>query len=209
MVGKNALLASAVMAVAGFGFSSALHAQSQAHLGHVGESWNDTPDNVGLLPAAQMEAEVAEQHAGLAAGSDDLARVKAHIGHVMHALDPSSVDGGPGNGYGLIKAANGAARHVQMAGEADDATSSAATHSAHVHTSAMNVVSWAEAAMEMAQEVMSTDDLTTAQQLAGQIHEATQAMLNGVDANEDGRVGWQEGEGGLAQANQHFGLISG
>ena len=35
----------------------------------------------------------------------------------------------------------------------------------------------------------------------------TDAILNGTDANEDGRVGWQEGEGGLAQATTHMGLI--
>ena len=35
----------------------------------------------------------------------------------------------------------------------------------------------------------------------------TDAIVNGVDADGDGRVGWQEGEGGLAQATQHLGLL--
>lgn len=207
MVGSKTLVAIAITAIAGFGTVDAASAQSLAHIGHVGESWNDTPGNVGLLAAAQMEAEVAEQHAGLAAESDELARVKAHIGHVMHALDPESAEGGPGKGYGVIKAASGAARHIKMAGEADDATESAETHCVHVNAAAENVASWAEAALEMGQQVQATDDLAAAKELATQIHHATKAMLDGVDANGDGRVGWQEGEGGLAQASTHLGLI--
>jgi len=207
MDGSKALFAVAVTAMAGFGLASGAQAQSTAHIGHVAESWQDTPDGVGLLSAAQMEAEVAEQHAGLAAESEDLARIKAHIGHVMHALDPASVDGGPGHGYGVIKAASGAARHIEMAGEADDATEAAQAHSGHVNVAASNVASWAEAALEMGQQLQATDDLGTAQELAGQIHEATRAMLDGIDANGDGTIGWQEGEGGLAQATTHLGLI--
>lgn len=43
-----------------------ISAQSVAHrhIGHVADMWRDTPDQVGLLVAAQMEAEVAAQHAG-------------------------------------------------------------------------------------------------------------------------------------------------
>ena len=37
------------------------------HIGHVMDAWNDTPDGVGLLPAAVEEAGVAAQHASLAA----------------------------------------------------------------------------------------------------------------------------------------------
>ena len=186
-----------------------ISAQSAAHLGHVGESWGDTPENVGLLVAAQQEAEVAEAHAGYAAGSEDLARVKGHIGHVMHAIDPTSTEGGPGKGYGLIKAADGTVRHITMAGEADDASENAARHAPHVAQAATNASGWATQVMELAQAVQASNDLAEAQALAGQIHELTAAILNGVDANGDGRIGWQEGEGGIAQATQHFGFIGG
>ena len=77
--------------------------------------WRDTPDQVGLLVAAQMEAEVAAQHAGLAAGSGDLAGIQRHIVHVLHAIDPTTSERGPGKGYGLIRAASGAAQHIELA----------------------------------------------------------------------------------------------
>ena len=32
-------------------------------------------------------------------------------------------------------------------------------------------------------------------------------LYAGVDANEDGRVGWQAGEGGLQQAEMHMQLM--
>lgn len=196
-----------LVVLGGLASASPLIGQSQAHIGHVGEAWRDTPEGVGLLPAAQMEAEVAEAHAGYAASSDELARVKGHIGHVMHAIDPSSTEGGPGKGYGLVKAAKGAAAHIKMAGEADDATESATLHSNHVHTAASNVAMWAESIQELAAQVQASNDLATAKDLATQIHHMTQMILNGTDANEDGRIGWQEGEGGLAQAARHLELI--
>ena len=37
-------------------------------------------------------------------------------------------------------------------------------------------------------------------ELAGQLRE-------GVDANGDGQITWEEGEGGLAQAEQHMGFM--
>ena len=35
----------------------------------------------------------------------------------------------------------------------------------------------------------------------------TNNISNGLDANKDGTIGWQAGEGGLAQANQHMMLM--
>lgn len=38
-------------------------------------------------------------------------------------------------------------------------------------------------------------------------HVLTLTILNGTDANGDGTIGWQLGEGGLAQAEQHRGFM--
>lgn len=186
-----------------------ISAQSAAHrhIGHVADNWRDTPDQVGLLVAAQMEAEVAAQHAGLAAGSDDLAAIQRHITHVQHAIDPSTMERGPGNGYGLIRAASGAAQHIGLAAEAEDASNAVKTHATHVGTSARNVVTWAEAIMEKAAMVASATDMASAKAMAEEIAAMTQAILSGMDADENGRVGWQEGEGGLEQAATHLRLM--
>ncbi len=71
------------------------------HIGHVMTGWKDTPNKSGLLPTAIAEAKVAAQHAGFAASKPaTLAWIKTHIGHVLHAVDPSVEPKGPGLGYG-------------------------------------------------------------------------------------------------------------
>lgn len=176
------------------------------HIGHVAEEWGDTPDNMGLLEAAQAEAEVAAQHARLAAEAESLEDVKRHVVHVVHALN-AEAERGPGKGYGLVKAASGVARHIGMAGEADDASDAVKTHANHVKTSAENVVAWAEGILAKAEQVASADDLEAALALAGEIADMADAIVSGMDADEDGRIGWGEGEGGLAQAATHLRLM--
>ena len=125
--------------------------QSLAHMKHVIASWNDTPDQAGLLPTALEELEIAQQHAALAlAKPDDLASLKLHAGHVIHALDPSVEAKGPGRGYGVVKAASGAAKHIGFAAAAADASDGVKAHAVHVSASAENVVTWAADAVALA-----------------------------------------------------------
>ena len=177
------------------------------HIGHVADMFNGTPDNIGLLPAAQAEAEVAAQHAGLAAGSADLAGIQRHTTHVLHAIDASTAERGPGKGYGLIRAASGCVQHIGMAGESDDASGAVKTHSTHVQTSCRNVVTWAEAIKEKAAAIATATDLASAKEMAQEIGRLTKAILAGTDADGNGRVSWGEGEGGLDQAATHLRLM--
>ncbi len=202
----GAALAAAVLVSA---VPDSAEAQSAAHrhIGHVGDMFNGTPDNVGLLAAAQAEAEVAAQHAGLAAGSDDLAGIQRHIVHVLHAIDPSTSERGPGKGYGLARAAGGCAQHIGMAGGSDDASDAVKAHSNHVGTSCGNVAAWAESIAEKAAAVAAATDMAAAKALAEEIAAMTQAILSGTDADGNGRVAWGEGEGGLEQAATHLRLM--
>ena len=200
-----------VMAVTVFGaLPSAAVAQNPAlaHMGHVADEWRDTPENMGLLPTAVAEAAVAKRHAELAMSNpDDLASIQRHMAHVAHALDPNSVEGGPGKGYGLIKAAEGAAAHIGMAGESDQASQNIQTHSGHVKASATNAAMWGAMALEKAQAAMEASDLATAAELAGEVAAITVAIADGKDADADGSISWREGEGGLAQAARHLELM--
>ena len=54
-------------------------ALAHAHMGHVTDSWGDTPNEMGLLPTAIAEADIAVQHAGFAADQlDNLEWMKTH-----------------------------------------------------------------------------------------------------------------------------------
>jgi hypothetical protein len=178
---------------------------AHVHMGHVLTSWQDTPDQMGLLPTAQAEAEVAAQHAGFAASRpDDLDWMKLHAGHVVNAVDPSVEAQGPGLGYGVRQAAQGVAQHVRFAADSEDASDNVRLHAGHVEASAGNVVVWSEQVVELGQQVQAASSAAAAAPLVAEMQSLTQAILAGTDANGDGTVSWAESEGGLAQAAQHM-----
>lgn len=183
-------------------------AQAHAHIGHVATSWGDTPDHAGLLTTAEAEARIAMQHASLAAGSaGNIDAIKLHAGHVMHAIDPTTQDGGPGLGYGLIKAAKGARDHMGYAAASDDASDAVKLHAQHIDASLGDAIDWSEDALDLCDMIMATQDAGNAASLANDLVATMDSIVNGKDANGDGSISWQAGEGGLAQARLHLGLM--
>lgn len=181
---------------------------AHAHMGHVADGFRGTPESMGLLPTAVAEAEVAHQHATLAARDpSSLDAMQRHAAHVLHALDPSTVESGPGKGYGVIQAATGAARHIELAAGSEGASDGVKTHANHVATAAASALANAQEAVEVAEQIQEAETAEAAAELLTRLTALTDAIVNGVDADGDGRVGWQEGEGGLAQATQHMGLM--
>jgi hypothetical protein len=178
---------------------------AHTHMGHVLDSWQDTPDQRGFLPTAQAEAEIAAQHAALAnQRPDDLDWMKMHVVHVVNAIDPSVEPAGPGLGYGVRPAAEGMAKHIGLAAASDDASDNVKLHAEHVATSSENVVDWSAQIVELADEVDAAESATEAAPLVAKIETVAQAIQNGRDDNADGQVTWERNEGGLAQAAQHM-----
>lgn len=181
---------------------------AHTHMGHVADGFRGTPDGKGLLPTAVAEAATASQHAGLAARDpNNLQAMITHAGHVIHALDPSVVATGPGAGYGVKAAASGVARHIELAAGSEGASDNVKTHATHIATAANDVVTWTDQAVAIAKQIQAASDAETANELVHELMAKLEAITNGVDANGDGRTGWQEGEGGLAQATTHLGLM--
>ena len=159
-------------------------------------------------PAAMAEAEIAARHAGLAAADlTNLDGMKRHAGHVLHAVDPSVEESGPGLGYGVKAGAAGAARHVGLAAESEGATDNIKTHSNHVATSAQNTVARVDQIVELGKKIQEAESAEDAAPMVEELNALAGQLNAGLDANEDGRVGWQEGEGGLEQSNTHMGLM--
>lgn len=194
---------------AGSDLASAAENMSHAHMGHVSTAWNDTPDGMGLLPTAVAEAEIVGTHAGLAANQpDNLEWMKTHIGHVLNAVDPALEAKGPGLGYGVLKAADGAAKHINFAAESEDASDNVRTHAVHVTASLQNTVNRTNEIVAMGQKVLAA---TSADDAAGHVQQIVllaDQLLVGVDANGDGEITWQEGEGGLNAAAKHMGIMA-
>lgn len=181
---------------------------AHTHIGHVMTSFKDTPTQQGLLPAAMAEAKIAAQHAGLAAKApDNLDAMKLHAGHVIHAIDPTIELKGPGLGYGVKKATAGASQHVDFAAKSEGASANVKTHAGHVSASLGNVTKRADEMVALAQRIRAATSAAEAAPLVTQLNTLGGQLGAGVDANSDGQIGWQVGEGGLQQAEQHMGLM--
>ena len=178
------------------------------HIGHVVNSFNETPTLQGLLPAAIAEARIAVTHATLAGRQPtNLEYMKTHAGHVIHALDPKVIAMGPGLGYGVTKGAAGVATHIDLAAAAEGASPAVVMHSKHIATAARSVVVRAGAALVIAQKVMAATTPAEAAALVSQLTSAVEQLIAGIDLNGDGRVTWDQGEGGLQQAEEHVKLM--
>ena len=96
---------------------------AHVHVGHVVTAWVDTPGQRALFDVALAEAAIATEHAAYAVdGARDVAAVRLHLGHVLHAVDPVREPAGPGTGYGLAKAIGGCDDHLGFALEVRDAS---------------------------------------------------------------------------------------
>ncbi len=197
------------LAVALSGTAFAQQKESHVHMDHVLKAWNDTPDQKGFLETSQAEAVIAMLHIKLAvAKPGDLENIKLHAAHVIHILDPSVIAKGPGLGYGVKKAAAGMAAHIGFAAKAGDASDNVKLHAMHVSTSANNIVQWVDEAVALAQGVDRQSSAESALAEAKKLRGILDRIVEGFDANKDGATGWQEGEGGLAQAGQHMGFMT-
>ncbi len=176
------------------------------HIGHVMTAWKEVPTGQGFLPVAVGDAKIALVHAGYMQKATDLDAIKLHAGHVLNALDPTIEPKGPGS-FGVKRAAAGAMTHAQNAAKSEGASKGVLTHTEHVSASLENVGHWTDEAVATAQKIRAATSAAEAAPLITQLLTQLNTIANGVDANKDGTIGWQIGEGGLAQAQQHMGLM--
>ncbi|MES2177059.1 MAG: hypothetical protein V4550_04275 [Gemmatimonadota bacterium] len=178
------------------------------HIAHVMNAFGDTPNGQGLLPTATAEARIAMQHAALAGRQPtNLEYMKTHAGHVINAIDPTIEAAGPGLKYGLKKAAMGVATHIELAAAVPGASANALNHAKHVAMAARNTVSRADQLLALAQKVRASTSAEEAAALVTQMSALAEQIIIGVDANADGKISWEQGEGGLQQCDEHVRLL--
>lgn len=190
-----------------------LHAQepnpAHTHIEHVRSGFPATPDGSGLLTAALADAEVAARHARLAADDPTyLEGMRLHARHVLHAVDPSRIEEGPGSGFGVKRAAEEVARHIELAAAAEGASDPVVVHAEHVAAAARAVAARADEVAEAVTEIEEAYDYTEAGSAVGRLEELVGQLVEGADLTGDGSVGWGEGEGGLQHVEQHVGLLA-
>jgi Leucine-rich repeat (LRR) protein len=200
----------------------------QVHIGHVMTTWTDTPGRIGLLPAAIADAHVAEEQAHKTDLEGRINDFILYSGYTLNALDPTPENKAliekaytrlpvgadprlkvdiPGSGYGVKRAVAGALQHVQLAAKSDGASDNVKTHAMHVSTSLENVVKWTDEAIALAQKILVAKNVAEGQSLVTALEDTAVHIDNGFDANNDGQIGWEAGEGGLEQALMHMRLM--
>jgi hypothetical protein len=179
-------------------------------IGFIVNSAPDTPNKQALLALAMAEARTAAQHAQLASRQPtNVGYMKTHIDHVVNAVDPAIVGAGPGTGYGLKKAATGIIEHLEKAAAAREATGPQLAHAGHALASAQNVLERAQHIVELAERLQATSDPAVAAGIVSQVLSLADQLIAGADANGDGRITWEKGEGGLQQVDEHIKLLLG
>jgi hypothetical protein len=178
------------------------------HIGHVVNSFSDTPNKMGLLPVALAEARTAATHAALAQRTPtNLDMMKLHAGHVINAIDPTIMPMGPGLGYGVKKATLGVQTHIELAAKVPGASQNVILHAGHVSMSSKNTLERCDQAVSLAQRIQSATTADEAAKLLSQLVSVTSQLVAGADANGDGRITWEMNEGGLQQAADHMQLM--
>jgi hypothetical protein len=74
---------------------------------------------------------------------------------------------------------------------------------------ARNTVERADAVIAIAQKIIASTTAAEAAALVAQMASAADQLIAGSDANHDGRITWEKGEGGLQVADEHVKLMLG
>ena len=188
-------------------------AQDTAHA-HILQVVNPEAASVaelGFLRQAVGEAGTAAEYASFAAGGrqrpGDLRAMKTHAGNVLHALDPTRRESGPGLGFGLFEASRNTIERIRMAADAPDASDDVRTHAAHVVSCVRNTLERARRMLEITEGILATESAHEADALSDELNTLGFQLRNGVDANGDGLVTWHDGEGGLYVAQEHMRML--
>jgi len=179
---------------------------TKAHMDAIMTASSETPSGEGLLPTAIAEARIAADHASLAAQKPgDLAWMKTHSEHVLHAVDPAVSPSGPGLGYGVLKASSGVADHMKSAMNSLKAAPSVKMYGPPVLAGAENAVARAEAIVDLGLKVRAAAAPALAYPMVEEIERLVTAMLEGADG--DGEISEPAGKGGLLSALHNAELI--
>ena len=177
------------------------------HIEHVASSFGQTPGGRGLVATATTEGGIGVLHANYAAGDlSDLAAMRAHAEHVLHVLEPEAATSGPGTGFGLVRAADAAATHAELAASAPGASEIVRTHAAHVAMIARSVARRATEAATVARELRSATSIRRAAPLVAELRLLLYRIAEGGDSDRDGELSL-EGEAGLQQLEAHVYLL--
>ncbi|MBB4287200.1 hypothetical protein [Roseospira goensis] len=174
---------------------------AHTHIGHTMTAWTDTPGRAGLLETAEREATVVRQEARAAAAAGTLSGIKQNTRDMRHALDPTlEPGGGPGAGYGLRRAVEGAISHVRYAAESGDATANVRAYAPEFAAKGEGVLGDIEIMIGLSDAVLAARSTDEARALSQELARLAEAVQDGADENNDGQYSAEEA--GLRQMRE-------
>lgn len=198
-------------------FPSLVQAQSGAessegtgaeHVARIMSRSPETPNGMGLLAVSLSEARVAIRHARLAAETvGEPESLRSHAAHVLDAVDPVADSDGPGLGFGVRRAAEEIAEHMELAAEASRSPPNIQSRVTAVTSSARNVAAIAREMGELARGLMSHGSSDEAASETRALSRLASQLVEGRDLDGDGEVRWWNREGGLSAVQRHMVLL--
>lgn len=169
------------------------------HLAAVMGAAPDTPGNRGYLDVARGEAAIAIGRLEEALQRSTLTEVQAGVRAALHAVAPDHAAEGPGLGFGLLAAVDGAAERIAQAARDPAATEPVAGASMPALAAAQTMRQRLRDAVVLAEHAIAADNLFTAKRLARAMRREVQAAVAGEDLDGNGEIVWEQGEAGLPQ----------
>ncbi|MEW6321493.1 MAG: hypothetical protein AB1635_10430 [Acidobacteriota bacterium] len=177
--------------------------QAQTHFGHVARGFEGAPEGRGLSVTAAIEVNAAMRHANLAAGHASLADIQMHTRHVLQALAPpagaASGSDDPGLGFGVTRAAEAIAAHIELAAGAADASPTMRKLGPTVALSARALAARARAMVDLGNRVLAAPTAVEAAPLAEALRKMALELDTGADADGNGRIEVNASEPGMNQ----------
>jgi len=168
------------------------------------------PAGSSLLDGALTEAEIANQHAGLASRATNVGGLHTHAEHTINILRGTEADlnnngrgENPGRGYGVGVFLDRI--DATLLDAAADATLPVQNQIELIRVCITNARSWMDEVIGYETQFVVAETLESAQDLLPASTSAAAAILEGIDVNENGSVEPYEGECGLQQISE-FGV---
>jgi serine/threonine protein kinase len=175
----------------------------------------EVPHNSSLLAGALEEATIGNKHSGLAAQATTAGSLHTHAEHTINILNGTTIDyngngrgENPGRGYGIAYFTDRIQAKLDAVASAPDADRAIQNQIELIRVCLLNVRGWQEQVVSLETQMLSADDLDAVHPQLVQATRYADAIINGVDLNQNGQVEPFEGECGLRQI-ESFGISVG
>lgn len=173
------------------------------------EIFVSSPDGFGergLLFSATDEASTAQNHAGLAAGARSVGSMQNHAEHTLNIINGTTEDydgngspQNPGRGVGVFFFLDRIDQLLLDVVQREDATIHVQQNAEFILVCTTNVRDWANRVNELELELITAESIESVEDQAAESQALVDAMINGIDLNENGQIEAFEGECGLGQ----------